>query len=247
MMWQFGELGYDYSINYCPDGTISSDCRTSPKPIRWDYYADADRFDLYRDVHDLLFLRNTYDVFRTPTSVQMQVGQGQADRWIRLEKNGLRVVVAGNFGLTDRTQSPLPAGTWYEVFSRNVVVSDGSTPVTLAAGEYRIYATQELMAPPVITADEGGAEGEAGFSLASVFPNPTSGRATVRYTLSEGADVRLDAYDVLGRRVATLAAGPQAAGPHEATFDAAALPAGVYVLRLTAGSEATTVRVTVAR
>jgi 1,4-alpha-glucan branching enzyme len=255
MLWQFGELGYGFGnageqclrndgANECP---ASAPGRTDPKPIRWDYYADADRFDLYRDVHDLLFLRNTYDVFRTPTSVQMQVGQGQGDRWIRLEKNGLRVVVAGNFGLTDRTQSPLPAGTWYEVFSRDVVVSDGSTPVTLAAGEYRIYATQELMAPPVITADEGGAEGEAGFALASVFPNPTTGRATVRYTLPEAADVRLDAYDVLGRRVATLAEGVQAAGAHEAPLDASSLPAGVYVLRLTAGSRTTTARVTVAR
>ncbi|HEX8386271.1 MAG TPA: alpha-amylase family glycosyl hydrolase [Rubricoccaceae bacterium] len=255
MLWQFGELGYGFGnageqclrndgANECP---ATAPGRTDAKPIRWDYFSDPERFDLYRDVHDVLFLRNTYDVFRTPSSVQMQVGQGQPDRWIRLEKNGLRVVVAGNFGLAERTQTPLPAGTWYEVFSRNVVVSDGSAPVTLAPGEYRIYATQELMAPPVVTADEGGAEGEAGFSLASVFPNPTAGRATVRYTLPEGADVRLDAYDVLGRRVATLAEGAQGAGAHEASLDASALPAGVYVLRLTAGSRTTTARVTVAR
>jgi hypothetical protein len=38
MIWQFGELGYDYSINTCSDGvTISENCRTDSKPIRWDY------------------------------------------------------------------------------------------------------------------------------------------------------------------------------------------------------------------
>ena len=37
MIWQFGELGYDYSINHCPDGTLSDNCRVSRKPIRWDY------------------------------------------------------------------------------------------------------------------------------------------------------------------------------------------------------------------
>ncbi len=40
-------------------------------------------------------------------------------------------------------------------------------------------------------------------------------------SLPESADVTLAVYDALGRRVATLADGPAAAGPHEARFDAA--------------------------
>ena len=40
MIWQFGELGYDYSINY-PSGT--SNDRVTAKPIKWDYYSDSDR------------------------------------------------------------------------------------------------------------------------------------------------------------------------------------------------------------
>ena len=255
MIWQFGELGYGWGDNgeQClREGGDAGECpasapgRTDSKPIRWDYRADPDRFDLYTAYHDLLYLRNTYDVFRTPSSVEMQVGQGQPDRWVRLEKNGLRVVVAGNFGLETRSQSPLPAGTWYEVFSRNVVVSDGQTPISLGAGEYRIYATEELMQPPPV-ADEDGPEGAAAFGIAAAFPNPTARRASVRYALDQPGDVRLEAYDVLGRRVAVLAEGAQAAGDHEATFDASALPAGVYVLRLTAGAQTATARVTVAR
>lgn len=37
MLWQFGELGYDYSINYCINGTVNNNCRLDPKPVRWDY------------------------------------------------------------------------------------------------------------------------------------------------------------------------------------------------------------------
>ena len=37
MIWQMGELGYDYSINTCTNLTINNNCRLDEKPIRWDY------------------------------------------------------------------------------------------------------------------------------------------------------------------------------------------------------------------
>jgi len=37
MIWQFGELGYDYSINTCEDGTVYYNCRLSPIPIPWTF------------------------------------------------------------------------------------------------------------------------------------------------------------------------------------------------------------------
>ena len=44
MIWQFEELGYDYSINTCSDGvTVSPDCRVAAKPVRWDYYSQPER------------------------------------------------------------------------------------------------------------------------------------------------------------------------------------------------------------
>ena len=54
-------------------------------------------------------------------------------------------------------------------------------------------------------------------------------------------------YDALGRAVAVLADGILAAGPHETTFDGAALPAGVYLVRLVAGGRTATRAVTVLR
>ena len=88
--------------------------------------------------------------------------------------------------------------------------------------------------------------GEEGPALA-VGPNPTRGAGTVAFRLDAEADVRLAVYDMLGREVAVLADGTYSAGPHRAAFDAAAFPAGAYVVRLVAGGAAHTARVTVVR
>ncbi|MBK8951115.1 MAG: hypothetical protein IPM85_00930 [Chitinophagaceae bacterium] len=52
MIWEFGELGYDYSINRCEDGTISNNCRLDKKPIKWDYASVVNR----KRVYDILAL-----------------------------------------------------------------------------------------------------------------------------------------------------------------------------------------------
>jgi hypothetical protein len=56
--------------------------------------------------------------------------------------------------------------------------------------------------------------------------------------------VEVAVYDVLGRRVATVASERFPAGTHEEALDASALPAGVYVVRVTAGGAVATTTVT---
>ena len=77
---------------------------------------------------------------------------------------------------------------------------------------------------------------EPAFGL-SVFPNPARESSTLVFLLDRPADVRLSAYDVLGREVARLADGVLDAGRHEVVFDASALPSGIYLLRMAAQSE----------
>ena len=50
------------------------------------------------------------------------------------------------------------------------------------------------------------------------------------------SDVRLLVYDMLGRKVATLADGKFAAGKYSFTFDGSRLASGVYYYRLSAGA-----------
>jgi hypothetical protein len=81
-------------------------------------------------------------------------------------------------------------------------------------------------------ADE--AEAEAALALAPPAPNPSAGPVRFAFATSAPGRVRLTVLDVLGREVAVLAAGVRQPREHEATWDASAVAAGVYVVRLEA-------------
>lgn len=78
-------------------------------------------------------------------------------------------------------------------------------------------------------------------------PNPTRGRATITAELSEAGPLSIDVIDTLGRVVMRLASGPHPAGTHRFRVDAAALPAGIYAIRMRFGAGVATGRLTVVR
>ena len=77
--------------------------------------------------------------------------------------------------------------------------------------------------------------------------NPVRGIASVTLTLTEARSASVVVFDALGREVARLHDGPLSAGTHEATLDTRRLSPGIYVIRLTAGAEVATQRLTVVR
>jgi Calx-beta domain-containing protein/Big-like domain-containing protein len=83
----------------------------------------------------------------------------------------------------------------------------------------------------------GVAEAPAVFFLKPAAPNPFLGSTEVSYSLDRDGPVRLEVFDVLGRRRAVLADGPESRGPHAVRWDGRdaqgrLVASGLYVLRL---------------
>ncbi|MEM8485008.1 MAG: choice-of-anchor D domain-containing protein [Bacteroidota bacterium] len=95
-------------------------------------------------------------------------------------------------------------------------------------------------------------EAAQAFALHSGYPNPFQTRVSFPYTLSEAGPIELSVFDLLGRRVALLAAGQHAAGAHIASWDGSqstGKPAasGVYIVHLKAGAATTARRIVLSR
>lgn len=99
-------------------------------------------------------------------------------------------------------------------------------------------------------ADPGADGGRREMLELSASPSPTTGQVTVQYLLPAAGAVTLEAYDVTGKRIATLLDGEQAAGPGSVSWNlrngAAPVPAGQYFLRLTQSGRIAHARVTLA-
>ena len=87
----------------------------------------------------------------------------------------------------------------------------------------------------------------ARFALGPNYPNPFNPSTNIPYQLAASSAVRLEVFNLLGQRIATLVDGERPAGFHTATWhatDAAgrAVAAGVYIYRMTVGVESQTGR-----
>jgi hypothetical protein len=90
------------------------------------------------------------------------------------------------------------------------------------------------------------------FGLYQNYPNPARDETVIKYTLPGACEVELVVYDLSGRRVSTVVREAREAGVHEESYALAddsgrPLPAGVYFYRLSAGTDAATRKMVVAR
>ena len=135
MIWQFGELGYDTSIDF--------NGRTGEKPIKWDYFSDANRKALYDVYAKMIKLKKNNSIFSSTNSSYNLAG---GVKYIKLVEGTNTVVVVGNFDVASQTANIDfgAAGTWLDAFGTGVNLSSNSYTAVLAPGEYHIFSNTAL-------------------------------------------------------------------------------------------------------
>jgi hypothetical protein len=228
MIWQFGELGYEFSINYCEDGTIDNDCRTGPKPIRWDYLNESNRTDVYNFWSKLIALKLNEPIFTTE-NYTLEVADDFEKKIYLVDDNATGnepkyVIVVGNFGVTSLTTQPFfqETGTWYDVVTETTIdVTDTAMNVTLAPGEFKVYFDNE---PTLSTSEVSALDYK-------VYPNP----AKSYFSISNKVDT-VQVFDLNGRLI------KEYTGRFEANhrFNSENLDTGLYLVRYTSQQQTQT-------
>lgn len=230
MIWMFGELGYDYSINYCANGTLNNNCRTDPKPIKWDYYNDMDRRHLYDVWSSLIKLRKEYPTVFNTTDFNMNVGG--LLKTIHLNSSTMDVTVLGNFDVTASLITPnfQKTGRWYEYFTGDSIeVTNTSNPITLQPGQYRLYTTVRLT-KPYLTGTRDQTQ-EIPNKDIHLYPNPVGYSKAVDLSLSLPSLTKgsVELYDLAGRKVKNLYLGDfQTAS--KLHFNLSGIDSGLYLM-----------------
>ena len=125
MIWQFGEIGYDYSIDY--------NDRTGEKPVVTDQYmAVPERKALYDTYAALLKFRKDNPRFFDKDANFTWTPSGAVKK-ITCTVDGKSFHVVGNFGKGQTTYT-VPTGTWTDQINGGTV----SGTITLKEGEFRL-------------------------------------------------------------------------------------------------------------
>ena len=193
MIWQFGELGYDKSINCATDITDGS-CRLERKPDAWSmgYHVAGlhpDRADLRLVTTKMISLKKQLpSTFNTDNYVLDVTGLVKR---INLYDNvgSEDVVIVANFDVAAQAVNPnFPTtGLWYESFSgTSINVTNPTANLSLNAGEYRLYSQNSGLNVTEVDLSDA----------ISLYPNP----ANDSFAINKAADM-IELYDMAGRQI----------------------------------------------
>ncbi|WP_295204005.1 alpha-amylase family glycosyl hydrolase [uncultured Chryseobacterium sp.] len=235
MIWQFGELGYEFSINRCTDGTINNNCRTDEKPVAFTlgYDANANRKAVYNTWAQIINIRNSHPVFKSKTyTIESNNLSNDPNGLItriyvydNLLTAGIKnIVVLANYNTTVQNVVPyFPyTGAWQNLMDNTVSnITSTTAPITLQPGEFRIFGNYTGS----LSTDENTAHR---LSL-QVADNPVkNGQARLVYYKAKNAGIVI--YDMSGKKMDSFKLN-QENGIYEFKT---AYPAGTYLVHLKA-------------
>ena len=139
--------------------------------------------------------------------------------------------ISGNFNMGAFSIEPLSESG--AVFELKFVMLDRESDTELnmygyRVNEYSSYSARVMITPQTIP-DE--------YSLEQNYPNPFNPETTIRFALKEGGHVKLEIYNIMGRKVCTLVDNYLEPGVHEVLFNGfdrfgGELASGLYFYRL---------------
>ncbi|MBQ2364539.1 MAG: alpha-amylase, partial [Alistipes sp.] len=136
MMWQFGELGYDISIEY--------NDRTGRKPIHWDYLQNGDRKAMYDALSKIISWRTSHEDYYGQDNLNVHtwnVGDANMSGKVLVMDN---VIVVANFSNAEATTTVnVPsAGEWTNLLTGQKVQLGSTYSVKLAGSDYVVFVKE---------------------------------------------------------------------------------------------------------
>ncbi len=238
MIWEFGEQGYDFSINRCIDGTINNNCRLDPKPIRWDYLQITPRKRLV-DIYSSLLKLRTHgwykDVFAAnDVTITRNMVSGAKWLMVRSSTDSSMLCVIGNFDVNSQSLSfTFPsAGTWYDYLNGVTISATGAAQnINLLPGEYHVYLNRNLI-NAVVTVDPGSSNPTNKLEI-KIFPNPSVQDVLMDLKLHESGNVEIDLLNAYGQKIQSLFNAFRTKGTHRLSLTInQSIAAGNYIIRV---------------
>jgi len=220
MIWMFGELGYDYSIEF--------NGRTGIKPTRWDYFDDWRRRFVYNNYSALINLKNDYKhIFNQP---DYDLNVAGAVKTILINHSEMNVFIVGNFDVIDQsaTLNFQHTGMWYDFMTGDSVnVESMPYNLDLESGEYRLYTDVKIDSPLIQGIEDQ--VNDSGVSL-NVYPNPVSENITLDLYLKDSRDVEIGIIDMQGKEVVVIPEQTLPGGMHSMSWsvDTLGLSSGLH-------------------
>ena len=236
MIWEFGELGYDYSINHCTNGTVNNACRLDPKPIRWDYMQNISRqrlYDIYSALLKLRFHPLYKNGFLTDRVTQNLAG---AFKWLQITTDTSNVCIIGNFDVNTTTSTVTfqNAGTWYDYLNGNTFTATGTPQtITLQPGEFHLYLNRNVT--NVVTTPVTNINNQPVTFKVNVYPNPLIENGILGIENEESGAASMQLYNESGQKVFEKSLGVLAKGVHKISLyktERKSFSPGIYLLRI---------------
>ena len=164
MIWQFGEIGYDISIDV--------PCRTCNKPILWNYFLENSRKRLYDVYKSSIELRKSHPVF---TGDDFTYSLNGSVKSLVLNNNSMNALVAVNIDVNQQNETLdfQHNGWWYEYFSGDSIEVNGITNLSMNPGEYRVYTDTKLSMPSILNTVNINDYEMANWEV-EIYPNPSA-------------------------------------------------------------------------